>query len=450
MKLLSLNKYIHRETRPYRLWVPLLAALMVSIAVFYTTLLYYSNFDQTFADTLSPHLSTLIEAQDGPEIKRMIHSIHAKNGSHIQIFQNEKIVASTFSSNPTSEEIRLLNIPSRISWDHLISRADIVRNGGPENISAEIVIYTPMSTIFIFSLLIALGTFVFMFSFIALVTKKTIGAAHDVIAPVGELNKVIENLKLDDKNIKAPSFKILELQNIRNSVISTQKRLGESNRKLAKNKAKVLSTKAYENLIHDLHTPVAALKQHVKILKRENVEDEIKNNSIERTMALSEQVLNQVKASRGYLNLEIVPTKEEDMRKCVEDAAVQAETALSDKFGIEVKKALPNTPVHVKHDPVMLGRAISNLIVNAIEACKKIVEVQFMTTPEGVRIAISDDGPGIVREEVGQYLQGRKLSTKKDGVGIGLSGANHIVKIHGGKIVYKPSIYGGACFEVRI
>ena len=450
METLSLKKYIHHKTRSSRVGIPLLCALMVSLVVFYTILLYYSNFDRTFAGTISPHISTLVEAQDGPEIKRLIQSIQSQSGSHIQIVKNGMVVASTLASKHTGEGMPLLNIPSKVSWEYLISRSPIVRKGGPENTNAEMIILTPVSIVFIVSAIAALGVFIFIFSLISLVAKKTISAAHEIIAPVGELNKAIKNLKLMDETIKIPSFKILELENIRSSIVSTQSQLAESNKKLAEGRAKILSIKAYKNLIHDLHTPVAALKQHVKIFKREDIDEEVRKKSIERTMVLSEQVLNQVTASRGYLTLDIKPTNTEDMRKCVEDATIQAETALSEKFGVEVKKVFPKKSINVKHDPIMLGRAITNLVVNAIEACKNIVEVQFMASSQGICIAVSDDGPGIEREEVGQYLQGRKVSTKKSGVGIGLSGANHIVKIHGGKIVYKPSIYGGACFEVRI
>ena len=446
----SLKKYIYLKTQSCRVWIPLLCALMVSVMVFYATLLYYSNFDRTFAETISPHVSTLIETQDGPEIKRLIHSIHDKSGSHIQIVKNGTIVASTLSNNNIHKSMTFLNIPSKVSWEYLISHSPVVRKGGPENLDAKMLVLTPISIVFIFSFLSALGVFIFIFSLISLVAKKTISAAHEVIAPVGELNQAIKNLKLMDENIEIPPFKILELENIRNSIVSTQGQLAESNKKLAENKAKILSIKAYKNLIHDLHTPVAALKQHVKIFKKEDIDEEVRKKSIERTMVLSEQVLNQVTASRGYLTLNIKPTDTEDMRKCVEDAAIQAETALSEKFDVEVKKTFPKQAIHVKHDPVMLGRAITNLIVNAIEACKNIVEVQLKASSKGICIAISDDGPGIEQEDIGQYLQGRKASSKRSGVGIGLSGANHIVKVHGGKIVYKPSTYGGACFEVRI
>jgi signal transduction histidine kinase len=62
----------------------------------------------------------------------------------------------------------------------------------------------------------------------------------------------------------------------------------------------------------------------------------------------------------------------------------------------------------------------------------------------------TDDGEGIEEEMVSLFLQGRGKSKKKNGLGLGLSGANHIVRLHGGKIIYRKSHLGGACFDIRL
>ena len=98
----------------------------------------------------------------------------------------------------------------------------------------------------------------------------------------------------------------------------------------------------------------------------------------------------------------------------------------------------------------MLGRAVSNIVVNAIEACKGLVKISVTKLEEGVSILIEDDGEGIRRENVSLFLQGRGKSNKENGLGIGLASANHIVRLHGGKIIYKQSCLGGACFDIRI
>ena len=67
---------------------------------------------------------------------------------------------------------------------------------------------------------------------------------------------------------------------------------------------------------------------------------------------------------------------------------------------------------------------------------------------EGISISVSDDGEGIEEEMVSLFLQGRGKSKKKNGLGLGLSGANHIVRLHGGKIIYRKSHFEGTFQEV--
>ena len=65
-------------------------------------------------------------------------------------------------------------------------------------------------------------------------------------------------------------------------------------------------------------------------------------------------------------------------------------------------------------------------------------------------IRVSDDGDGMDEGAVSLFLQGRGRSCKADRDAIGLSSANHIVRTHGGKIVYRKSPLGGAAFEIRL
>lgn len=104
----------------------------------------------------------------------------------------------------------------------------------------------------------------------------------------------------------------------------------------------------------------------------------------------------------------------------------------------------------VAHDSSLLNRAVGNLVKNAIDACKGRVQVTVKSADECTLIQVSDDGPGLSQQKAGLFLQGREKSTKGDRQAFGLAAANHIIRSHGGRIVYRPSELGGACFEIRI
>ena len=61
-----------------------------------------------------------------------------------------------------------------------------------------------------------------------------------------------------------------------------------------------------------------------------------------------------------------------------------------------------------------------------------------------------DDGPGMKEENIPIYFQGRGNSNKANRQAYGLSSTNHIVRNHGGKLIYKKSELGGANFEIRL
>lgn len=111
---------------------------------------------------------------------------------------------------------------------------------------------------------------------------------------------------------------------------------------------------------------------------------------------------------------------------------------------------VPDGPVIAAHDPDLLQRAIINLLENGIEAAGSKVRVALHQSSEGASITISDDGPGMDESQVSLHLQGRGQSSKADRQAFGLSSANHIVRAHGGRIIYRRGELGGASFEIRL
>jgi two-component system sensor histidine kinase PhoQ len=300
-------------------------------------------------------------------------------------------------------------------------------------------------------MLLIISAIIFIFSFLILniLATKIIATAQKSIEPIQELEDSITQLKNFGEINLSGYMHIKELENIYNAILTTNSRLKESNNKLAESKAKELTVGAYKKLIHDLHTPVAALKQMIKIINKDGIPQDKKDFAKMRVAEIAEQILFQVKASKGNLKLEITP-KEDNLNDCVRKATGQAHMALTEIENVEVIESYDDAIKSFKHDNMMLGRAVSNIVVNAIEACKSLVEVSVKKIEKGVSILISDDGDGIKQEDVSLFLQGRGKSQKKNGLGIGLSSANHIVRLHGGKIIYRKSHLGGACFEIRM
>ncbi|MFT6631885.1 MAG: signal transduction histidine kinase [Bacteriovoracaceae bacterium] len=451
---LSFKEYLNKKLLPYKIILPLSLALITAIITAYSILIFYSDSDLSFAKAISPHLSTLIETQDGPELQRFITSVANEKGIKIEVFNNQKIIASSDSTTTIGNPLKnigmdILGIQTKISSKNLISTAKIRRHGGPENLNSYIRIFNPIFELFFMVVIVSGIIFLLSFLILNILATKIILTAQKSIEPIKELENSISKLSEFGEVSLSNYMYIEELENIYNTILTTSSKLKISNENLAHSKAKALTVETYKRLIHDLHTPVAALKQMIKIINKDGIPQDKKDFAKMRVAEIAEQILFQVKASKGNLKLDI-DRKDDDLNESVRKATGQAQMALAEIENVEISEKYDESLKSFLHDNMMLGRAVSNIIVNAIEACKGHVEVAVQKLNEEISISISDDGDGIKQEDVSLFLQGRGRSKKKNGVGLGLSSANHIVRLHGGKIIYRKSHLGGACFDIRM
>lgn len=451
---LSFEEFLSKKLLPYRIAFPLALSIMTAIITAYSLLIFYSSSDQSFIKAIAPHISTLIETQDRPELQRFINSIAKEKSVRIDITQDESIIATSSDTTLIGKNLdyngqSIFGIDSKLSISDLISKEIVKRENGPQKLRAKVILYNSTSPILILVIAVSILVFIFIFLILNIFASRIIQTAQKSIEPIQDLEKIIYGLNNFGELGSKSNQRISELENIHNAIINTNTKLKESNDKLAETKAKELTISAYKKLIHDLHTPVAALKQMTKIINKDNIPQNKKDFAKTRVSEIAEQILYQVKASKGNLKVE-VKTDDFDIKESVTRATGQAQMAMPDYENIEVVEKFDSEIKELAHDNMMLGRAVSNLVVNAIEEAKSIVEVAVNKIGKEVSITVSDDGKGIKEEMVSLYLQGRGKSNKKNGLGIGLSSANHIVRLHGGSITYRNSHLGGACFDIRL
>ena len=117
---------------------------------------------------------------------------------------------------------------------------------------------------------------------------------------------------------------------------------------------------------------------------------------------------------------------------------------------VEIAASGGDEPLMTHGDAVLLEWALEALMKNAVDALAGRGGRIYITTarvPEGVRIRVADDGPGIPREIRARVFDAG-FSTKDSGWGVGLSLARRIVEEnHGGHLLLVPSPRG-ATFDV--
>jgi two-component system sensor kinase FixL len=105
-------------------------------------------------------------------------------------------------------------------------------------------------------------------------------------------------------------------------------------------------------------------------------------------------------------------------------------------------------------DRVQIQQVLVNLLRNAIEALadapSRDIRVTTATAPDGmVRVTISDTGPGLADDVVDHLFQAF-TTTKRDGMGLGLSISRTIIEAHGGRIWHERGSDGGATFTFTL
>jgi len=105
----------------------------------------------------------------------------------------------------------------------------------------------------------------------------------------------------------------------------------------------------------------------------------------------------------------------------------------------------------LKIDVSQFSLAISNLIINSIQAVSEKGEIHLFTrgSKKNVFIVIQDNGVGILKEYLPKIFD-FMFSTKPTGSGLGLSIAKKIISDHHGEIIVKSDINRGSAFKVRI
>lgn len=103
--------------------------------------------------------------------------------------------------------------------------------------------------------------------------------------------------------------------------------------------------------------------------------------------------------------------------------------------------------------PALLERIVSPLLDNALRYARSHVTVVASRQPNGVRLDVTDDGPGVPHSFAGQLFQPGRRAEPGDGhggAGLGLPLARRLARSAGGEVTYDEQHAHGARFVVSL
>jgi two-component system, NtrC family, nitrogen regulation sensor histidine kinase NtrY len=209
-------------------------------------------------------------------------------------------------------------------------------------------------------------------------------------------------------------------------------------------------------LAHELKNPLFPLQLTVENLVRARALPESEFDEIfkESTATLSAEIANLKKIIGRFSDFSKMPKPELerlDAREVVARAYALYANATGAAATIDFKLDVADAPMPLLADPELLHRALSNLVLNAIDAMPKGGTLTLSARPmaDKVELRISDTGEGLTPEECGRLFT-PYYTTKQHGTGLGLAIVQSVVADHAGTISVESRVGGGAAFIIML
>jgi two-component system, LuxR family, sensor kinase FixL len=213
------------------------------------------------------------------------------------------------------------------------------------------------------------------------------------------------------------------------------------------------------SLAHELNQPLTAVANYC-----ESARDLLAGTPDAQTLGMVREALDDaagqsiragqiVRRLRDFISHGQTERRVESLPRLINEANALALVG-SREHGIEVQVQLDPDAEGVFVDRIQIQQVLVNLIRNAIDAMigasVRSLTIRSAAGPEDfVTVSIEDSGSGISDEVAPQLFQ-PFVTSKKGGMGIGLSICRTIVEAHGGQIWLEPGDSNGTTFSFTL
>lgn len=211
-------------------------------------------------------------------------------------------------------------------------------------------------------------------------------------------------------------------------------------------------------LAHELNQPLTAITSYLNGAQRLLSKDNTDNLAMVRDAmgSAAEQALRAgqiIKRLREFVTRGESDRRSEDLQKLIEEASALALVGAKET-GAHVSFSFDPHARQVMVDKVQIQQVILNLMRNALEAMQDVEKRELSLVTKAidthtVKIAVVDTGSGISSEVADKLFQ-PFITTKRHGMGVGLSISRTIIEAHGGKLWAEPNPNGGTIFYLTL
>lgn len=217
-------------------------------------------------------------------------------------------------------------------------------------------------------------------------------------------------------------------------------------------------------LAHELNQPLSAIATYAFICQRFVESGNTETSEFHEALSkLADQALRAgeiIRRIRALVENRQFKTEWVDIANPIHEVTKLLEPSLRSQE-IELKLHLNHGNKLAPLDEIQIQQVLLNLLQNAIEAIQsaeenatRVIEVHTEVGPgrisqeEAIVVRVSDSGPGFDVDS--QQVFDTFFTTKKEGIGMGLSISKSIVSMHNGHLRVVPGPKQGATFEMEL
>ena len=206
-------------------------------------------------------------------------------------------------------------------------------------------------------------------------------------------------------------------------------------------------------LAHEVNQPLSAMANYVngarRLLTAGN--EQAVRQALERIGEQAERARQIIRRLRDLARKGTTERRVENLGVTIDEATALALAGTGSDVHLSVHVAEDARDVVI--DKVQIQQVLLNLIRNAVEAMtaspRRELTVTALRRDERIEVRVADSGPGLA-EEVRTRLFQPFVTTKPDGMGVGLSVCQTIVESHGGVLACDDVVGGGTAFTFTV
>ena len=211
------------------------------------------------------------------------------------------------------------------------------------------------------------------------------------------------------------------------------------------------------SLAHELNQPLTAIMNYTEAARQMleisglAVPSRV-SEFLGKTVSQAERAGQIIRRLRNFVEKGTAERGQEELNRIIIEASNLA-TVGARIDGIKVQFDLDETLPPISIDKVQIQQVVVNLVRNAVEVLRDAERRELLIQTSGYHggqeVAVRDTGPGIA-PGIADKLFTAFVSTKKDGMGIGLSISRSIIAAHNGHLWAEPNPGGGSIFKFRL